>query len=55
MAKKKPNPQDTTLRNLRAMKKRLDKLEARVDALEQQGRTEKPEAPPNENTGSADV
>lgn len=31
---KKRNPQDTTLRNLRAIKARLAKLEARVKALE---------------------
>jgi tetrahydromethanopterin S-methyltransferase subunit G len=53
MAKqKKRNPQDTTLRNLRAMKKRLDVIERRVDALEGKGRTEEE---PNANAGRADV
>lgn len=30
---KKPNPQDATLRNIRALKARVTKLEQRLDAL----------------------
>lgn len=36
MAKKKRNPQDSTLRNVRSAKKHLKELEARVTTLEQQ-------------------
>ena len=34
MPVKKRNPQDTTLRNTRAANKRLEALDARLDALE---------------------
>jgi len=33
---KKRNPQDATLRNIRPLKRRVEELESRVEALEQE-------------------
>ena len=46
MAKKKPNPQDATLRNIRALKKRVGVLEQAVLRLEQARVVSAPDADP---------